>query len=168
MNAFLGALLLLSSFLVAAYFIATGVSRFVGGRATGFTVLGAPRVSFPRSAVLGVAEIALGAGIALTPAPGGMLAAYVAMIAAVGYVWLAVRSYRSEAPGRATRGQAAATIALAGLSVIAILDSFALVPPLVRVLEPANLLWLLGFTAVAAAGVFFWRRTARVAQPAQP
>ncbi len=168
MNAFLGALLLLSSFLVAAYFIATGVSRFVGGRATGFTVLGAPRVSFPRSAALGVAEIALGAGIVLTPAPGGMLAAYVAMIAAVGYVWLAVRSYRSEAPGRATRGQAAATIALAGLSVIAILDSFALVPPLVRVLEPANLLWLLGFTAVAAAGVFFWRRTARVAQPAQP
>ena len=168
MNAFLGALLLLSSFLVAAYFIATGVSRFVGGRATGFTVLGAPRVSFPRSAVLGVAEVALGAGIILTPAPGGMLAAYVAMVAAVVYVWLAVRSYRSQAPGRATRGQAAAAIGLVGLSVVAILDSFSLVPPLVRVLEPANLLWLLGFSAVAAAGAYFWHRSTRVAQPARP
>ncbi|QIK71551.1 hypothetical protein G7070_03775 [Propioniciclava coleopterorum] len=162
MDAFLGALLLLSSLIVAAYFVATGVGRFVGGRATGFTSLGAPRVSFPRSALLGLAEIAVGAGIILVPAPGGMLAAYLAMIGSVGYAWLAVRSYRSDAAERATRTQAAATIGLAGLSVVAIVDSFALTPPVVRLLDPVNLAALLALGA-AAGGALYWQRRSTAA-----
>lgn len=162
MDAFVGALMLLSSLLVTTYFVATGVGRFLSGRATGFTTLGAPRVSFPFSAILGIAEVAIGVGIFLLPPPAGMLAAYIAMLVVAIYAWVGVRNYRSHAltPGadRASGGQAWTLIGMAGVCVVALVDSLALVAPAARLLNPVMLAWLVGFGVFGAALVLAGRR----------
>lgn len=171
MDAFLGALLLLSSLVVAAFFVATGVERFLGGRATGFSTLGAPRVAFPWSVALGLAEVGLGVSVLAFAPPIGMVAAYVAMITIAVYTWRANRSYRSEDAERATRTQVALLVGLAGVSVVALADSIALVSPLMRMFDPLTLVWLLGFGVVGGAiafglrGGFTLRRTAEARQP---
>jgi len=154
--------MLLSSLLVTTYFVATGVGRFLSGRATGFTTLGAPRVSFPVSAILGIAEVAIGVGIFLLPPPAGMLAAYIAMLVVAIYAWVGVRNYRSHAltPGadRASGGQAWTLIGMAGVCVVALVDSLALVAPAARLLDPVMLAWLVGFGVFGAALVLAGRR----------
>ncbi len=156
MDAFVSALLLLSSLVVAAFFVATGVERFLGGRATGFSTLGAPRVAFPWSVVLGLAEVGLGVSVLVAP-PVGMVAAYVAMITIAVYTWRANRSYRSQDAERATRAQVATLVGLAGVSVVALADSIALVSPLMRMFDPLTLVWLLAFGVAGGAAVFALR-----------
>lgn len=167
MEAFLGAVILLGSLAIVAFFVGTGVSRFLGGRATGFTMLGAPRVSFPASMPIALAEIATGVSLLVLPVPGGIIAAYVAMVGAALYAWLAGRSARSDAAApvpagrrpkeRATRAQATAAIVMAGFSVLAISDSFSLTPPITRLSDPTTLVWLGVFVGIGG-GLTLWRR----------
>lgn len=162
MDALVSALMLLSSLLVTSYFVATGVGRFLSGRATGFTTLGAPRVSFPWSAILGIVEVALGVGVFFLPAPGGMLAAYLAMLLVAIYAWVTVRNFRSskrpDTGDRASGTQAWVQIGMAGVSVVALVDSLDLISPVVRLFDPAVVAWLLGLGVFAAVLLLLGRR----------
>lgn len=170
-EAFLGAVILLGSLAIIVSFVGTGISRFLGGRATGFTMLGAPRVSFPASVPLALAEIAIGVSVLVLTVPSGIIAAYVAMAGAVLYAWLAFRSSRSDAAAhegrqnseRATGQQATSAIALAGISVIAIIDSFSLTPPITRLSDPATLVWL-GVLVGICGGIALWRSNSKTSR----
>ena len=86
-----------------------------------------------------------------------MAASYVAMLIVAVYAWVGVRNYRSRTlpPGsdRASGSQAWVLIVLAGVCVVALVDSLTLVSPLVRLVDPVMIAWLVGFGVLGAVAV---------------
>lgn len=171
MDALLTSLLLMSTLAVSAFFFTTGVSRFVSGKASGFTRLGAPNLGFPLSAAVGAAEVLLALALLLLAAPRSMAAAYVAMIVSLTYAWRAGRTYRQDAdrgPGGITGSGMATLIGLCGLSTVAIVDALTLQPALARLADPAVLLWILVLTAtVGGLGWILHRQRPGTASPSE-